>query len=222
MFGKLVGGDRGVDDCRSLDRQGVADRFLQLVGPPLLNDPMMRCDPLWRTQLVDHSVLRPVSMTNNRIPPIASIHRRLPARLATSPSVARREAGATAGARECSEIRIGKLDGLHVGRHSDRLSLQPDQAKRRVVVEDNLDRQLVLETRSSTPTKTSATVWAIYSSDMQMSAIAFFSANPYAFTINSCHLHWKETELAQASTWCPRRGHLCRSAAGRRACCRSA
>jgi hypothetical protein len=32
QIGKLVGGDRGVDDCRSLDRQGVADRFLQLVG----------------------------------------------------------------------------------------------------------------------------------------------------------------------------------------------
>ena len=32
QVGKLIGGDRGVDDCRSLDRQGVADRFLQLVG----------------------------------------------------------------------------------------------------------------------------------------------------------------------------------------------
>ena len=54
QVGKLVGGDRGLDDCRSLDSQGVTDRFLQLVG------------------------------------------------------LARREAGATAGARECSKIRIGK------------------------------------------------------------------------------------------------------------------
>jgi hypothetical protein len=50
-------------------------------------------------------------------------------------------------ARECSEIRIGKVNALHVGRHSDRLSLQPDQAKRGVVIDDNLDRQLVLDRR---------------------------------------------------------------------------
>ena len=58
QVGKLVGDDRGVDDCRSVNRQGVTDRFLQLVG------------------------------------------------------LARREAMATAGARECGEIRIGKVNAL--------------------------------------------------------------------------------------------------------------
>jgi hypothetical protein len=74
----------------------------------------------------------------------ASIRERITDRFLQLVGFARHEAVATAGARECGEIRIGKVNALLVGRYPDRLGLQPDQAKRGVIVDDNLDRQLVV------------------------------------------------------------------------------
>jgi hypothetical protein len=92
QVGKLVGNDRGVNDCRAVNRQASLIAFFSSSG--------LRAAKPWPPQ-----------------------------------------------ARECGEIRIGKVNAPPVGRHPDRLGLQLGRAKRGVIIDDGLDWQLVVNHR---------------------------------------------------------------------------